>query len=105
MSSCSPLSLRTSGAWRSHGIHRHLIRHLRQLEGQTESQDSKETILKRSSAANRHARRSGRTQSVKKPLMIDEFFNEIGQHRKSSVKIQPSRAMGLQSAKSGSTAC
>ena len=77
MSSCSPLSLRTSGAWRSHGIHRHLIRHLRQLEGQTESQDSKEMILTRSIAANRHARRSGRTQSAKKRLMIDEFFNEI----------------------------
>src|ERR1700730_3319552 len=34
-------------------------------------------ILKRSSGAYRYARRSGRTQSVKKRPMIDEFFNEI----------------------------
>src|SRR6267378_3301915 len=88
MSSCSPLSLRTSGAWRRHGVHRHLIWPLRQLEGQTESQDSKEMILKRSSAANRHTRRSERTQSVKRRLIIDEFFNEIGQEPTIDTAIQ-----------------
>src|SRR5665213_2492208 len=34
MSSCSPLPLRTSGAWRSHGIHRRLIRRSQQRKSQ-----------------------------------------------------------------------